>query len=80
MESKVKFETIEFPILINRVLMSRKFWFKVVAFFLRATINNREYKFKNKVREKNTRFMWFDKLSTVIIIVYHRIAIVDYLY
>ena len=54
---------------------------------LRATINNGENKFREKVRERNTRFTWFDKLSTstgeratVIIIVYHRITIIDYLY
>ena len=54
---------------------------------LRAAINNGENKFREKVRERNTRFTWFDKLSTstgeraaVIIIVYHRITIVNYLY
>ena len=54
---------------------------------LGTTINNGEYKFREKVRERNTRFTWFDKLSTstgervaVIIIVFHRITIIDYLY
>ena len=54
---------------------------------LRVAINNEEYKFTKKVRERNTRFTWFDKLSTfmekravVIIIVYHKVTIVDYLY
>ena len=54
---------------------------------LRVAINNGEYKFREKVRERNMRFMWFDKLSTsmgerstVIIIIYHRVTIVDYLY
>ena len=31
---------------------------------LRAVINNKENKFRKKVRERNTRFTWFDKLST----------------
>ena len=31
---------------------------------LRAAINNGENKFREKVRERNTRFTWFDKLST----------------
>ena len=59
----------------------------MVFVVLRAAINNEEYKFREKVRERNTRFTWFDKLSTsigeraaVIIIVYHRVTIVDYLY
>ena len=54
---------------------------------LRGAINNEEYKFRKNVRERNTRFTWFDKLSTftgeraaVIIIVYHRVTIVNYLY
>ena len=54
---------------------------------LRAAINNGENKFREKIRERNTRFTWFDKLSTstgeraaVIIILYHRVTIVDYLY
>ena len=32
---------------------------------LRAAINNGENKFREKVRERNTRFTWFDKLSTL---------------
>ena len=54
---------------------------------LKTAINNEKNKFKEKVRERNTKFTWFDKLSTstgeradVIIIVYHRVTIVDYLY
>ena len=31
---------------------------------LKAAINNEENKFREKVRERNTRFTWFDKLST----------------
>ena len=31
---------------------------------LRAAINNEKNKFREKVRERNTRFTWFDKLST----------------
>ena len=31
---------------------------------LRAAINNGENKFREKVKERNTRFTWFDKLST----------------
>ena len=30
---------------------------------LRAAINNEEYKFREKVRERNMRFTLFDKLS-----------------
>ena len=30
---------------------------------LRAAINNGENKFREKVKERNTRFTWFDKLS-----------------
>ena len=31
---------------------------------LRVAINNEENKFREKVRERNTRFTWFDKLFT----------------
>ena len=31
---------------------------------LKAAINNGKNKFKEKIRERNTRFTWFDKLST----------------
>ena len=30
----------------------------------RVSINNEENKFRKKVKERNTRFTWFDKLST----------------
>ena len=54
---------------------------------LKVAINNGENKFREKIKERNTRFTWFDKLSrstgeraAVIIIVFHRVTIVDYLY
>ena len=37
---------------------------KFVSVVFRAAINNREKKFREKIKERNTRFTWFDKLST----------------
>ena len=49
-------------IFVKETMLSMSLLFNFVV--LRATINNGENKFKEKVRERNTRFTWFDKLST----------------
>ena len=36
----------------------------IICVVLRAAINNEKNKFREKIRERNTRFTWFDKLFT----------------
>ena len=38
--------------------------FYIIFVVFRAAINNEKNKFRKKVRERNTIFTWFDKLST----------------